>query len=81
VADGAAQWDGDGCFLGEAGGQVCEFVSGSEEVRVFFFEKKNQKTFAILARRCLHLRGQLAKVFGFLSSEKKTLLSYPGENQ
>jgi hypothetical protein len=38
-------------------------------------EKKNQKTFATLARRCPALRDQGAKVFCFFSSDKKTLLS------
>jgi hypothetical protein len=37
---------------------------------VFFFEKKNQKTFAAWARRCNRLRAQCAKVFCFFSSEK-----------
>jgi hypothetical protein len=41
---------------------------------VFFFEKKNQKTFAIWSRRCQCLRDQIAKVFCFFSSEKKTFL-------
>jgi hypothetical protein len=48
--------------------------SAKGEGKVFFFEKKNQKTFATWARSCLHLRDQLAKVFCFFSSEKKTLL-------
>jgi hypothetical protein len=41
---------------------------------VFFFEKKNQKTFATVPRSCRHLRAQLAKVFCFFSSEEKTFL-------
>jgi hypothetical protein len=47
-----------------------------EEKKLFFFEKKNQKTFATWARSCLHLRAQLAKVFCFFSLEKK-ILPYP----
>jgi hypothetical protein len=46
---------------------------------MFFFEKKNQKTFepAPTARRNLHhpCAAPLAKVFCFFSSEKKALLS------
>jgi hypothetical protein len=41
---------------------------------MFFFEKKNQETFATLARSCLHVRAQAAKVFCFFSSEQKTFL-------
>jgi hypothetical protein len=42
---------------------------------VFFFEKKNQKTFAALARRWHRFRAKVAKVFCFFSSEKKAFLS------
>jgi hypothetical protein len=38
----------------------------------FFFEKKNQKTFAYWARACGHSEG--VKVFCFFFSKKKTFL-------
>jgi hypothetical protein len=41
---------------------------------MFFFEKKNQKTFAHGARACRLRRDSGAKVFCFFSSEKKTFL-------
>jgi hypothetical protein len=43
--------------------------------KMFFFEKKNQKTFicCVLWRR---VRDSHSKVFCFFSSEKKTFLSY-----
>jgi short-subunit dehydrogenase len=47
---------------------------GQRPERMFFFEKKNQKTFATWPRSCLHLGVQFAKVFCFFSSEKKTFL-------
>jgi hypothetical protein len=57
------------------GGWLVQTVAAGEGKRkVFFFEKKNQKTFAAWARSCLGLRAQVAKVFCFFSSEKKTLL-------
>jgi hypothetical protein len=42
---------------------------------MFFFEKKNQKTFAHGARAGGYGRDSGAKVFCFFSSEKKTFLS------
>jgi hypothetical protein len=43
--------------------------------RLFFFEKKNQKTFAIWRAGPGERTHQIAKVFCFFSSEKKTLSS------
>jgi hypothetical protein len=40
----------------------------------FFFEKKNQKTFATLARMGRQVRDQAAKVFCFFASEKQAFL-------
>jgi hypothetical protein len=42
---------------------------------VFFFEKKNQKTFALLSRARRKVRDSNVKVFCFFSSEKKNFLS------
>jgi hypothetical protein len=42
---------------------------------MFFFEKKNQKTFGLWRARCDWREPQDAKVFCFFSSEKKTFLS------
>jgi hypothetical protein len=39
----------------------------------FFFEKKNQKTFIIMARAAGESRDSDVKVFCFFSSEKKAL--------
>jgi hypothetical protein len=50
------------------------------EKEVFFFEKKNQKTFANGARASRLRRDSGAKVFCFFSSEKKTsFLSLPSD--
>jgi len=46
----------------------------AEEAKQFFFEKKNQKTFASLAYAAGENRDSDAKVFCFFSSEKKALL-------
>ncbi len=43
---------------------------------MFFFAKKNQKTFASLAHASRWGRDSETKVFCFFSSEKKTLLFY-----
>jgi hypothetical protein len=42
---------------------------------LFFFEKKNQKTFAYWARVCGQSQGM--KVFCFFFSKKKTFLQLP----
>jgi len=44
----------------------------SHAIKQFFFEKKNQKTFAYWARACGQSEG--VKVFCFFFSKKKTLL-------
>jgi hypothetical protein len=46
-----------------------------EERKQFFFEKKNQKTFAYWARACGQSQGM--KVFCFFFSKKKTFLWLP----
>jgi hypothetical protein len=46
-----------------------------EKKKQFFFEKKNQKTFAFLACAAGESRDSDIKVFCFFSSEKKALLS------
>jgi hypothetical protein len=43
---------------------------------MFFFEKKNQKTFALWRAGPGERTRQRTKVFCFFSSEKKTLLPY-----
>jgi hypothetical protein len=56
----------------------CRWVTGGgagqsgEERKQFFFEKKNQKTFAYWARACGQSQGM--KVFCFFFSKKKTFL-------
>jgi hypothetical protein len=45
---------------------------------VFFFEKKNQKTFTHGARASRLRRDSGAKVFCFFSSEKKTFFRLKG---
>jgi hypothetical protein len=45
--------------------------------RLFFFEKKNQKTFDYGTRLSGYGRDSGAKVFCFFSSEKKTFLPLP----
>jgi hypothetical protein len=44
------------------------------ERKQFFFEKKNQKTFVIIARAAGEIRDSDIRVFCFFSSEKKTSL-------
>ncbi len=44
-----------------------------EESKRFFFEKKNQETFAPLSHRVEEFATALTKVFRFFSSEKKAL--------
>jgi hypothetical protein len=53
-------------FSGSRAGQ------SGEERKQFFFEKKNQKTFAYWARACGPSEG--VKVFCFFFSKKKTFL-------
>jgi hypothetical protein len=43
--------------------------------KAFFFEKKNQKTFALWRTQSGERERQRAKVFCFFSSEKKILFS------
>jgi putative protein-disulfide isomerase len=45
----------------------------AQERKSFLFEKKNQKTFATWSRRNTQLRAQVAKVFCFFFSKKKSL--------
>jgi hypothetical protein len=45
--------------------------------RMFFFEKKNQKTFAFLRARCDWRGPQEIKVFCFFFSKKKSFLPSP----
>jgi hypothetical protein len=52
---------------------------------MFFFEKKNQKTFTLrrsftFGRQQQNAQLQDIKVFCFFSSEKKTFLLYPANN-
>jgi len=42
---------------------------------MFFFEKKNQKTFALLRARCDWCARQGSRVFCFFFSKKKVLLT------
>jgi hypothetical protein len=42
---------------------------------MFFFEKKNQKTFATLARSSPQLRAKVTKVFCFFFFKKEVLSS------
>jgi len=46
----------------------------AKEAKQFFFEKKNQKTFASLAHAAGENRDSETKVFCFFSSEKKAFL-------
>ncbi len=41
---------------------------------MFFFEKKNQKTFVSLTHACPRVRDSDTKVFRFFFSKKKTFL-------
>jgi hypothetical protein len=45
------------------------------EGRMFFFEKKKQKTFGLLRARCVWREPQGSKVFCFFFSKKKSLLT------
>jgi hypothetical protein len=56
---------------------ICGRLWGKEG-RVFFFEKKNQKTFTHGARASRLRRDSGAKVFCFFSSEKKTFFRLKG---
>jgi hypothetical protein len=51
----------------------CEW-NRSAEGKQFFFEKKNQKTFALVAYASGDIRDSEIKVFCVFSSEKKALL-------
>jgi hypothetical protein len=51
------------------------FTSGSGQASMFFFEKKNQKTFASLGfGHSGEAQPSIAKVFCFFFSKKKTFL-------
>jgi hypothetical protein len=53
------------------------FGAAKDKLRkMFFFEKKNQKTFDTCARAHRLRRDSGAKVFCFFSSEKKAFLPY-----
>jgi len=52
--------------------RLAEAGQSGEGRKQFFFEKKNQKTFAYWARACCQSEG--VKVFCFFFSKKKTFL-------
>jgi hypothetical protein len=58
----------------QTGDVVGHFGPGCAKGRLFFFEKKNQKTFAIWRTWPGERIHHIAKVFCFFSSEKKGLL-------
>ncbi len=49
-------------------------VQGAEKESMFFFEKKNQKTFILWASRAGQPPHQVAEVFCFFFSKKKAFL-------
>jgi hypothetical protein len=49
-------------------------AASTKKERMFFFEKKNQKTFGLWRARCDWQLCQLAKVFCFFFSKKKAFL-------
>jgi hypothetical protein len=48
---------------------------GNAEGKQFFFEKKNQKTFATGRTRCRNAHAKIPKVFWFFFSKKNTFPS------
>ena len=53
----------------------------SDARKAFFSEEKNQKTLRVLSRTLQAApTPEIAKVFCFFSTEKKTFLSYPSIN-
>jgi hypothetical protein len=77
---GGVRQEGRSLAAGATGsGDLSEVVSDEMKERMFFFEKKNQKTFICFGQRRGHIvwrraSGQLAKVFCFFFSKKKTFL-------